>query len=102
MAPPPREGGVREIEAPREIAPPREVSAQQWMEIVSANQQLSFTRGERPVVTEFDPDEDAQLDWVQWNQERDEGLDRPDPPPPSGVSKVLTDRLLFSKDREKK
>ncbi|MFC1595606.1 FecR domain-containing protein [Gemmatimonadota bacterium] len=82
LAPPPGEGGDREVDAPREIAPPREVSAQQWIEIVSANQQLSFTRGEKPVITDFDPTEDAQLDWVQWNRQRDEGLDRPPVPPP--------------------
>ena len=101
LAPPPGPGGMREVEAPREIAPPREVSAQQWMEIVSANQQLSFTRGERPVVTEFDPEEDAQLDWVQWNRERDEGLDRP-PPLQAAGAKILPDRLVTSKRRGKK
>ena len=87
LAPPPSEGGMGEVEAPREIAPPREVSAQQWMEIVSANQQLSFTRGEKPVITDFDPEADSQLDWVQWNQERDEGLDRSEVPPPDAMSK---------------
>ncbi len=79
LAPPPSAAGMREVDAPREIAPPREVSAQQWLEIVSANQQLSFTRGEKPVITEFDPDEDGRLDWVQWNQARDDSLDRPPP-----------------------
>lgn len=92
LAPPPGEGGVREVEAPREIAPPREVSAQQWLEIVSANQQLSFTRGEKPVITEFDPEEDAQLDWVQWNRERDEALDRSDVPPPDASKKKSENR----------
>ncbi len=84
--------GRREVDAPREIAPPREVSAQQWLEIVSANQQLSFTRGEKPVITEFDPDEDAQLDWVQWNQARDDSLDRPDVPPPDEARKSRQDK----------
>ncbi len=88
LAPPPGEGGVREVEAPREIAPPREVSAQQWMEIVSANQQLSFTRGEKPVITDFDPEADAQLDWVQWNRERDAALDRAAVPPPDAAKKT--------------
>ena len=101
LAPPPGEGGVREVEAPREIAPPREVSAQQWLEIVSANQQLSFTRGEKPVITEFDPEEDAQLDWVQWNRERDEALDRTDVPPPDKAGKKLKDRLEKGKNRKK-
>jgi len=92
LAPPPGEGGVREVDAPREIAPPREVSAQQWMEIVSANQQLSFTRGEKPVITDFDPEADAQLDWVQWNRERDAALDRSDVPPPDESKKNQKDR----------
>ncbi|MFC1628276.1 FecR domain-containing protein, partial [Gemmatimonadota bacterium] len=94
LAPPPGEGGMREVVAPREIAPPSEVSAQQWMEIVSANQQLSFTRGEKPVITDFDPEADAQLDWVQWNRERDEGLDRTAVPPP-------VERNMKQKDRRK-
>ncbi|MFC1529810.1 FecR domain-containing protein [Gemmatimonadota bacterium] len=92
LAPPQTLGGRRAVEAPREIAPPRAVSAQQWLEIVSANQQLSFTRGEKPVITEFDPDEDAQLDWVQWNQARDDSLDRPDVPPPDEIRKSRQDK----------
>jgi hypothetical protein len=91
LAPPTTLGGRREVEAPREIAPPREVSAQQWLEIVSANQQLSFTRGEKPVITEFDPAEDAQLDWVQWNRARDDSLDGSDVPPPGDAGKDRQD-----------
>jgi hypothetical protein len=97
LAPPRAAGGRREVDAPREIAPPREVSAQQWLEIVSANQQLSFTRGEKPVITEFDPDEDAQLDWVQWNQARDDSLDRPEVPPPGEGRKNRQDKKIQRK-----
>jgi hypothetical protein len=79
-APPPPTGELREVAAPREIAAPREVSAQQWLELVSANEQLVVTRGLTPVKSEFDPAEDAQLDWVQWNQARDRELERTPPP----------------------
>lgn len=80
--PAPPGGGMREVGPPREVAPPREVTAQQWLELVTANQQLIFTRGERPEVSEFDPNEDARLDWVQWNRKRDEELVPPENPPP--------------------
>jgi hypothetical protein len=102
MAPPPTEGGRREVEAPREIAPPREITVQEWVRLVAANQQLSFTRGERPVVTEFDPEEDAQLDWVQWNRARDEEFEGTEPPPLTGEENTLPDRLVVSKSRRKR
>ena len=86
-APPPGSGELREVDAPREIAAPREVSAQQWLELVSANEQLVVTRGLTPVKSEFDPEADARLDWVQWNQERDRELDRTPPPEQSQTPK---------------
>ena len=72
-------GALRVVGPPQEVAPPAEVSAQQWLELVTANQQLIFTYGQDPVITEFDPNQDAQLDWVTWNQQRDAALE----PPPS-------------------
>lgn len=85
-------GGFQEVDAPREVAPPAEVTAQQWLEIVSANQQLIVTRGQAPERSDFDPDEDAQLDWVQWNKQRDEELNRPEPPPPDRAKRLKKKR----------
>jgi hypothetical protein len=59
---------------PREIPPPAEVSVQEWLQIVAANQQLMFTRGAEPEVTAFDAAADSALDWVQWNRNRDAAL----------------------------
>lgn len=79
--PAPPGGGMREVGPPREVAPPREVTPQQWLELVSANQQLIVTRGERPQISDFDVEEDASLDWVQWNKKRDKELIPPESPP---------------------
>jgi hypothetical protein len=87
--PTPPGGGMREVGPPQEVAAPREVSAQQWLELVTANQQLIFTYGQDPEITEFDPAQDAQLDWVQWNQQRDAAITPPpaDSPPEKGGKK---------------
>ncbi len=79
--PTPPGGAIREVGPPREVAPPAEVSARQWLELVTANQQLIFTYGQDPVISEFDPSQDAQLDWVSWNQQRDAALE----PPPADL-----------------
>jgi len=70
-APPPgeREPGV--IEPPAEVPPPGEVSVQEWLQIVTANQQLTVARGEEPTVAAFDAAQDSLLEWVQWNRQRD-------------------------------
>lgn len=77
--PTPPGGALPEVGPPQEVAPPAEVSAQQWLELVTANQQLIFTYGQDPVISEFDPNQDAQLDWVAWNQQRDAAI----VPPPA-------------------
>jgi hypothetical protein len=79
---PVRTGGLREVKPPGEIAPPAEVSAQEWVQIVAANQQLTFRRGGKPELVAFDPEADAQLDWVQWNRERDAAEIPPGRPQP--------------------
>ncbi len=65
---------------PREVPPPAEVTVQEWLQIVAANQQLTFTRGGQPQVTTFDAAADSALDWVQWNRMRDAALPPPDGP----------------------
>jgi hypothetical protein len=67
----PAAGGLREIRPPGEVAPPAEVSAQEWVQIVAANQQLTFRRGGTPQLVAFDPEVDALIEWVRWNRERD-------------------------------
>ena len=87
--PTPPGGALGVVGPPQEVAPPGEVSAQQWLELVTANQQLVFTYGQDPVITEFDPNQDAQLDWVAWNQQRDAALEPPpaDPLPEKSRNK---------------
>lgn len=68
---PPGGGEPGVIEPPREVTPPAEVSVQEWLQIVTANQQLTVARGEDPVVAAFDAAQDSLLEWVQWNRQRD-------------------------------
>lgn len=70
--PPEPAGGV--VGPPAEVPPPAEVSVQEWLQIVAANQQLTFTRGGVPEVTTFDAAADSSLEWVQWNRMRDATL----------------------------
>lgn len=79
--PPAEPGQMREVAPPREVPPPREVSPQEWLELVSANQQLTVTRGKPPSKIDFDPAADAKLDWVKWNKERDKLIEPPPEPP---------------------
>jgi len=67
----PAAGGLREVRPPGEVAPPAEVSVQEWVQIVAANQQLTFRRGGTPQLVTFDPEVDALIEWVRWNRERD-------------------------------
>jgi hypothetical protein len=63
--------GLREVRPPGEVRPPAEVSPQEWIQIVAANQQLTFRRGGTPEVVAFDPEVDALIEWVRWNRDRD-------------------------------
>jgi hypothetical protein len=83
---PPAPAGAAAVGPPAEVPPPAEITAQEWVQLVAANQQLTFTRGQAPVVAAFDTTADAGLEWVQWNRQRDAtvlppGGDRLDPQP---------------------
>ncbi len=62
--------------APREIAPPHEVSRETWQVIVSAFYTISISKGQKPGHPEPFQLQSIQNEWIQWNQEQDSGLDR--------------------------
>lgn len=73
---PQREWPPKEVPKPGEVAGPQEVSLEKWLEIVKAQQQLIVRPDGSFQKSEFDPEEDAKSDWVQWNKKRDELLQR--------------------------
>ena len=68
-----REG---EIEGPQEIAGPREVKLEQWIQIVKAQMEITINADGTYGIVNFNPIIDSQDEWVKWNQERDKILGR--------------------------
>jgi hypothetical protein len=64
-------GQPRQVQGPVQVQGPREVSLGQWLEIVRAQQQIVIRPDGTYAKSDFSLEEDAKLEWVQWNQERD-------------------------------
>jgi hypothetical protein len=62
-----------EIAGPRQVAPPQQITEQEWVLIVSANQKLIFVPGQDPKVVPI-TDEDRADEWVKFNDARDKGM----------------------------
>ena len=75
---PPQPQQPQVVGPPQQVPPPAQITVQEWLQLVAANQQLSFTRGGQPQVTTFDAAADSLLDWVQWNRTRDATLVPPE------------------------
>ena len=67
-------GQPRQIQAPTQVAGPRQVSMQQWFEIIKAQQQIVVRPDGSYAKSDFNLEEDAKLEWVKWNKERDSKL----------------------------
>jgi hypothetical protein len=67
-------GPPRQVQAPTQVAGPRQVSMQQWFEIVKAQQQIVVRPDGSYARSDFNLQEDEKLDWVQWNKKRDADL----------------------------
>ncbi|RMF62115.1 MAG: hypothetical protein D6748_00180 [Calditrichaeota bacterium] len=65
-----------QVPAPTQVQGPTEVSVEVWVEIVKAQQQIVIKPDGTRSIAEFDPEQDAQLDWVRWNKRRDSLLNR--------------------------
>ncbi|MBN2029108.1 FecR domain-containing protein [bacterium] len=70
----PRSLVPQEIEGPREIPGPYEVTVEEWIYIVASMQQITIDRNGRVVsLGQFTfEDEDERNEWVIWNQRRDQ------------------------------
>ena len=78
--PPPQEPtgfqAPKQTGGPQVIAPPRQVTMEQWVEVIKAQQQIFIARDGTKKVSEFDLKEDEKDDWVKWNKERDKQIKR--------------------------
>lgn len=66
----PRELQPVEIPAPHEIPPPYEVTLDEWIQIVRGFQIVVRQDG-KYAKSKYDEEEDAKLEWVEWNKQRD-------------------------------
>ncbi|MFP4474133.1 MAG: FecR domain-containing protein [Desulfatibacillaceae bacterium] len=63
------------LSPPTPVSGPRPVSMEEWVKIVAAMQQIKVSPDGVPTEPEsFSREEDATLEWVQWNRERDAAL----------------------------
>ncbi len=62
-----------EVPGPREVAPPQEISEDEWLLLVERDQKLVIRPDEAPRVEPITPEERAD-EWVQFNLARDRAL----------------------------
>ena len=67
-------GPPRQVQGPTQVAPPRQVSMAQWFEIIKAQQQIVVQPDGSFAKSDFNLEDDAKLDWVQWNKQRDAAM----------------------------
>jgi len=64
-------GPPKQVPGPTQVAPPTKVTPEQWFEIIKAQQQIVVRPDGTYAKSDFNMQTDAQLEWVQWNKERD-------------------------------
>jgi hypothetical protein len=70
-----RPGAPVQIPGPTQIPGPYQVSLEQWVQLVQGFQ-LEVRGNGRYAKTKIDSVADSRLDWVRWNKERDQMLQR--------------------------
>jgi len=68
-------GKPQQVQGPVPVQGPKEVSLGQWLEIVKAQQQIVVKPDGSYAKSDFNLQDDAKLDWVKWNKERDKMLE---------------------------
>jgi len=68
-------GQPKQVQGPSQVQGPKEVSVGQWLEIVKAQQQIVVKPDGSYAKSDFNLQDDAKLDWVKWNKERDKMLE---------------------------
>jgi hypothetical protein len=69
-------GKPTQVQGPQQIQGPQQVSMGQWLEIVKAQQQIVVKPDGSYAKSDFNMEDDAKLDWVKWNMERDKLLEQ--------------------------
>ena len=73
VVPPGGEKQLVEVEGPREIAPPQEITEEEWLLLVEREQKVIIRPGEVPRLEPITP-EDRADEWVRFNSQRDQAL----------------------------
>jgi hypothetical protein len=68
-------GPPRQVQGPVQVSGPTQVSLAQWIEIITVQQQIVIRPDGSYVRSDFNMEEDANLEWVDWNKNRDALLD---------------------------
>lgn len=71
-----RMGPPKQVQGPSQVQGPKEVSVGKWLEIVKAQQQIVVKPDGTRAKSKFNLVDDAKLDWVKWNKERDKMLEQ--------------------------
>jgi hypothetical protein len=70
-------GPVHEVQGPKPVPGPREVTAQEWTRIVSSGYEFNIRADGRYDAPEpFNREQDARNPWVRWNMQRDRLMGR--------------------------
>jgi hypothetical protein len=69
-------GKPTQVQGPSQVQGPHPVSMAEWYEIVKAQQQIIIRPDGSYVKSDFNLADDAKLEWVRWNQERDKISDQ--------------------------
>jgi len=67
----PKMGKPQQVQGPVEVQGPREVSMEEWFEIVKAQQQIYIKPDGSYQKSDFNLVDDSKSAWVKWNMERD-------------------------------
>jgi hypothetical protein len=67
-------GKPQQVQGPVPVQGPKQVSMQEWFEIIKAQQQIIVRPDGSYTKSDFSFEEDAKLDWVKWNKKRDDML----------------------------
>ncbi len=70
-----RPGPPQQVPGPTQVPGPFQVSLEQWVRLVQGNQ-LEVRRDGRYAVTPINTAAERQVDWIQWNLQRDRLLGR--------------------------
>lgn len=69
-------GAPHYVQGPAQVQGPKQVTLEEWVEIVKAQQQIIVKPDGSYQKSDFNLADDAKSDWVKWNLERDKLVER--------------------------